>query len=127
MGNEPGGLFWTIRLPPDSVHIDFRDGTARMRGVDITFVDFLNLDNALRHGNAIAARATFRVRWGDAGEPFRLRDEETGFEGTFRQTEATVEYTASTQAGFHFVSDPAETSQTVFAAIGHERNGVFFR
>jgi hypothetical protein len=126
-GNEPDGLFWTIRLPGDNVRIDFREGEARMCGVDIPFLDFGTLDNDLRHGKAVPATASFRVRWSEAGGPFHLRDEDNGFEGVFRETQAIVEYTAATQAGFQFVSDPAETSQTVFAMIGHERNGVFFR
>jgi hypothetical protein len=28
--------------------------------------------------------------------------------------------------GFKFVSDPADTSKSIFAEIGSERNGVFF-
>lgn len=127
MGNVPDGLFWTIRLHERNVAFDFREGTAAMRAADVDFVDFHTLDNALRHGDADAASASFRVRWGDAGKPFRLRDENNGFEGEFRETAAVVEYTARTAAGFEFVSDPAETSQAVFAVIGHERNGVFFR
>jgi hypothetical protein len=98
-----------------------------MRGAGIDFVDFGTLDNALRHGDADPSQATFHVRWGEAGKAFRLRDEKNRFEGVFRETSAVIEYTASTDAGFQFVSDPAKTSQTVFAVIGHERNGVFFR
>jgi hypothetical protein len=127
VGNKPDGLFWTIRLPTGDVMIDLPEGEAAMRGRDVDFVDFGTLDNALRHGDVDPATATFRVRWGEAGKAFRLRDEKNGFEGVFRETSAVIEYTASTEAGFRFASDPANTSRTVFAVIGHERNGVFFR
>jgi hypothetical protein len=40
--------------------------------------------------------------------------------------EATIAWSAR-QAGFTFQSDPAATSKTVYAELGHERNGVFYR
>jgi len=38
---------------------------------------------------------------------------------------ATLAWSAE-EEGFKFVSDPEDTSTTVFAEIGQERNGVFF-
>jgi hypothetical protein len=38
---------------------------------------------------------------------------------------ATIQWSAR-EKDFRFVSDPEETSTTVFAAIGQEHNGVFF-
>jgi hypothetical protein len=127
VGNQPDGLFWTIRLPAESVTIDLPEGEARMRGTDIDFVDFGTLDNALRHGDADPASASFHVVWGGAGKAFRLRDKTNRFEGVFREATAVINYTAETESGFRFTSGPAKASQTVFAVIGHERNGVFFR
>ena len=45
--------------------------------------------------------------------------------------DCTIEVVATTPPhgtvpGFRFVSDPAETTDRVFAQIGRERNGVFF-
>jgi hypothetical protein len=40
-------------------------------------------------------------------------------------TKATIEW-SSQQAGFSFQSDPASTSVSEYAILGHERNGVFF-
>jgi len=34
---------------------------------------------------------------------------------------------SSQQTGFSFQSDPASTSVSLYAIIGHERNGVFFK
>jgi hypothetical protein len=36
-----------------------------------------------------------------------------------------MEWSAVSDAGFEFVSDPAETSHTEFAILGQEKNGVF--
>jgi hypothetical protein len=43
----------------------------------------------------------------------------------FVATSASIEWSPR-QAGFSFQSDPANTSQTVHALVGNERNGVFF-
>jgi hypothetical protein len=55
-----------------------------------------------------------------------LRDEDNQFEGNFLQTHAFIEWSAR-QDGFEFLSDTLDTSETVFAMFGEERNGVFFR
>jgi hypothetical protein len=65
------------------------------------------------------------VTWGAAGEPFEVRDEQNGFRGTFRETKSTISWSASS-ANTVFISDRAETTRTVFAAVGRERNGAFF-
>ena len=40
---------------------------------------------------------------------------------------ATVEWTGLNEAtGMRFQSDSASTSHSEFAAVGHEKNGVFF-
>lgn len=60
---------------------------------------------------------------------FKVRDPAQGYAGQFWQSEsagaATLEWSAS-EAGFSFVSDPAATSSSYFAALGRERNGLFF-
>jgi hypothetical protein len=41
---------------------------------------------------------------------------------------ASIEWSAVNEAtGTRFQSDPASSSQSEFAAVGHEKNGVFFR
>jgi hypothetical protein len=48
-----------------------------------------------------------------------------GFAGEFIHTTAQMEWTA-TVGDFTFDSAPLSTSSSVFAEIGHERNGSFF-
>jgi hypothetical protein len=126
-GNIPDDLFWTIAIDTDGLDFDFQKGTASMSAQDVDLRDFGTLLNDFMHGDSIAASASFAVRWSDAGKPFQVRDEKNGFVGGYRETTATIEYTASNEDGFQYESDPAETSHTEYAAIGHERNGVFFR
>jgi hypothetical protein len=38
----------------------------------------------------------------------------------------SIRYTLQLGAGWRFQSDPASTSDSEFAAVGHEKNGVFF-
>jgi hypothetical protein len=40
-------------------------------------------------------------------------------------TEARAEWEGETPKA-HYVSDPLATSHSLFAEVGHERNGVFF-
>jgi hypothetical protein len=94
-----------------------------VRGLDL--VDSGNLENALTGGPEVPARASFDARWQTLLASRFVEDRENDFGARFLQTEATIAWRA-TRPGFRFVSDPAATSRTVFAAIGRERNGVFF-
>ncbi len=88
--------------------------------------DFGNLLHALRGDPGEPAEVSFDVRWGDVIRRPDLRDEDVGFEGHFVENHAAIAWSAR-QEGFEFVSDPMDTSQSVFAVIGRERNGTFFR
>jgi hypothetical protein len=55
-----------------------------------------------------------------------VRDAANGFEGRFVTTSAKMSWSASNANGFSFASDPIDTSHSVFAEIGEERNGRFF-
>jgi len=85
-----------------------------------------NLLNALLRGPSIPAIASFRVQWDHPAQRVSVRDEENMFVGKYSHTSASIEWSASNDDGFSFVSNEAETSSTVFAEVGHERNGFFF-
>jgi hypothetical protein len=59
----------------------------------------------------------------------QVRDATGGFAGDFWVSSTsgatTLQWSAS-EPGFSFVSDPAATSSSYFAALGRERNGAFF-
>jgi hypothetical protein len=54
-----------------------------------------------------------------------VKDPAVGFAGEFFLSQATMTWSAANSDGFQFVSDPSGTT-SVFAQLGHMRNGVFF-
>ena len=67
------------------------------------------------------------MRWSGNGRSIVQTDGKT-FSFNSVISSATVEWSALNQAtGMRFQSDPASSSKSAFAAVGHEKNGVFFR
>lgn len=125
-GNVPGGLFWTVPFaPPGSVRVDLDNATASMRVTNIQTLDFHTLVDDLLHHAATTTTASFDVEWSGALGQFSLRDTTNGFTGEYIATGATIAWSSSSSV-LSFTSAQANTSQSLFAAIGHERNGVFF-
>jgi hypothetical protein len=124
-GIAPSGLFWTIRIPNDSVEIDLDEAEASMDLSDLEIEDYHDIVNALLRGPSVPADASFHVRWSGVKNRVKISDQTNGFTGNYIEDTATIHWSAR-EAGFKFVSDPANTSTTVFAEIGRERNGVFF-
>ena len=108
------------------MNVHLASGRASLRVARRRISDFGNLLHALRGDPGEPAEVSFDVRWGDVIRRLDLRNEDIGFEGQFVETHAAIAWSAR-QDGFEFVSDPIHTSQTVFAVIGRERNGVFLR
>jgi hypothetical protein len=106
------------------VHLE--SGRASLRVARRAIHDFGNTLHAFRGDPSEPAQVSFDVRWGDVIRRLNLHDADVGFEGHFVENQAAIAWSAR-QEGFEFVSDPMNTSQSVFAVIGRERNGVFFR
>ncbi|HLZ24191.1 MAG TPA: hypothetical protein VKQ30_18920 [Ktedonobacterales bacterium] len=121
----PSGLFWTIRFPEGSVHVDLDNATASMRVNNKDVEDYFSIGNALSDGPSIPANVFYHIRWSGVTDRVHVRDTTNHFVGDFIEDAATVAWSAS-ESGFAFTSDPADTSVTAFAEIGQERNGVFF-
>jgi hypothetical protein len=124
-GIARSGLFWTIRIPDESVAIDLEDATASMKLSGVELRDFFNIPNSLMRGKSIDADVSFHIRWSGVKKRVHLHDKQNTFDAHVIEDTATMEWSAE-ERGFKFVSDPANTSTTVFAEIGRERNGVFF-
>ena len=130
-GNEPGGVFWTVPIPDDSVDVNPGAGRATYEVKNLHTLDFHDFVNdSLLHGPSFPTILSFRIEWrGDVTGRETIRNADKGFAGEFVYTSATMEWTADepTRAGgTRYVSDPAGTSHSDFAVVGHERNGVFF-
>ena len=126
----PVGLFWTVPLPASGVEVDLTNGTATMTASKVPVYDYTTLQNALTTGNnppPVPGWISFKVVWqgGVTMMPVTSTDPTKGiFSGTFATCTAQMEWRA--QAGdFYFASDPLETSQSTFAEIGSEMNGLY--
>jgi len=127
----PVGLFWTIELPEESVEVRLEKGRASLQASDVPVFDYGTLGNAL-FGPVPSPLPTgsvsFRVVWSGVQQRVNIRNTDPvygGFAGEFIRNKAQMEWTA-TVGDYTFVSDPLTTSSSVFAEIGHERNGSFF-
>jgi hypothetical protein len=121
----PSGLFWTAAVDEDSVEGELDDGFASFRATNLSLRDAMNLDNSLHGGPTRPATVTFNMRWTGNGSPFDFTNPGDRFRGRFQFATVAIEWSAH-EAGFSFASDPADTTVTVAAIIGEERNGVFF-
>ena len=93
---------------------------------DLDLTDYTKVPNSLALGAGVPAGVTFELRWsGPITREVPVRDADHGFRGLFKENTATLAWSAS-RAGFKFVSDPANTSKSVFAQLGRESNGIFF-
>lgn len=135
-GIAANGLFWLISAPRDVVQADPGGGTASLRMSDVPVMDFHDLANALTGGNGLAnppvpaitpvpATVSFDIEWSGIIERAIVTNEDEDFTGQYVRTGATIEW-SSNEAGFTFVSEPANPSRNLYSVIGHERNGVFF-
>jgi len=89
--------------------------------------DYFNVANALMDGSEVdAVIESLNIQWGGSGRRVKTNDSTNGFSLDAIENTATMEWSAHNANGFRFVSDPAKTSLSEFAEVGHERNGVFF-
>lgn len=125
-GITASGLFWTTAVPNSSVQVHPGVGSARFALSDYETHDFHNIGNALGGGPSDPAVVAFDMRWSAGGRRAVQTDRST-FQFRSRINTATVEWSGENEAtGMQFVSDPATTSVSAYAAVGHEKNGSFF-
>jgi hypothetical protein len=119
----PGGLFWTRPISPIG-NVELGTGRAHMAVTDMAVTDFGSIPNALLHfAPSHSASCSFDIDWNG---PVTGRGSVTapGSAGDLVMTNATMTWSASNSTGFKFVSNPSGTT-SVFAQLGHVRNGVF--
>jgi hypothetical protein len=127
-GIDSAGLFWTTEVAKHSVRVNPGAGRAAMSVRDLPVLDHFTIPNALFGGGPapVPAVVSFDLRWSGIARRYTATSTRDRVEGRFVDSaSATIEWSAR-EEGFSFVSTPG-SSQLVFAGLGHERNGFFFR
>ena len=101
------------------------EGTASMCATNLPEQDAHTVLNALQGGPTVPSTVSFDMTWTGRQPLVDVTNPAQGFTGSFMFSDVAIEWSAQ-EAGFSFVSDPAATTSTVAAVMGHERNGVFF-
>lgn len=119
-GFSPTDVFWTAPVAGETVRVE---GATIVHKVEIDMLDQKDVINAVRRGPSVPARVSYEVRWSGATFSDVVRNAEQKFVISFVEGAATINWRGET-ADWLFVSDP--TVESVYAASGSERNGVFF-
>jgi hypothetical protein len=132
----PGGVFWVVPIHEEDVVVNLSSGKATMDVSDLAVKDWMSNGNSISGGKlsgpGVPATVSFTIRWKDVLRTVMVHNATERFAGEFKETGATMTWSAQQNSqvgsthGFRFVSDPANTTKTSFAEIGHEMNGVFF-
>ncbi len=113
-------------MADSAVHVHAGGGKASLHVKNLELEDYHDINNALSDGPSLEGRASYRVDWHGGHHKVKIHDPSQGFEGDFVEGRATIEWSATNEDGFRFVSDRASTTTTISALVGKERNGSFF-
>jgi len=98
-----------------------------MRLENFAIPDYGDFFSSIGGGPSVAGHATFDIRWLGGGGRNTVRDATNGFEEQLVEGAAVIRWTASNDNGYRYTAGSPDDSNTVYAAVGHERNGSFFR
>jgi hypothetical protein len=121
------GLFWTLPLDDDALHVSHD----RRRAV-LDVEDIQVIENYVLFGpNSTPATLSFHIEWQAIG-PFVDRGKDAtvapsdpaAFLARFALARSTAQFEVS-EFGFSFRSDPGANTDRGFAEMGRERNGSF--
>jgi hypothetical protein len=112
-------------IPPTSVQVNLEAATARMALTNYAIADYHDIGNSLTGGPSLPGMVSFDLRWSGVVQRVKDFNQAQGYAAQWIYDTASIWWSGQ-QDGFTFVSDPADTSTSQFAAIGHERNGRFF-
>lgn len=126
---EENGLFWTVPIPSNSVHVDVGEGTAALALSDFQIDDYGNVGNAISGGSEIGtAKLSLQIRWSHPSQHFNFVNGSvpTPFRAKGFKTRATMNWSAveTIHGVVHTLS--GATNSEDFAMVAREKNGVFF-
>jgi hypothetical protein len=98
-----------------------------MSATNLAVQDYFNIPNALFRflsPPSVDASCSFDIRWSGPVTSRGLVTGPLGSAGHLVMSHATMSWSATNAQGFSFQSDHSKTT-SVFAQLGHVRNGVF--
>jgi len=131
---QPTGLFWTTRIDEKGVDVNLGAGYASVIQQNIAIHDYGTIDNNL--GGPLpgfptkppAGFVSFKLIWSGVQQRLNIKNTDPvygGYGGEFVRNSAQMEGTAITD-DYTFQFGPLAATSSMFATIGHERNGEFF-
>jgi hypothetical protein len=117
-----------VALPPDAVRFDLGAGTGEWHQHNVAVRDFHSIPNSFsapQGGPSDPGVVSFDVFWGEPAANRQVSDATGGYAGTFAEGKVSISFSTEKE-GFLFVSDPAETSQSLFSWLGYETSGAYF-
>lgn len=119
------GLFWTLLVAPESVSA--RGHHAEMCLRDQFTPDMGTFEDAVARNPMHPATIEIDCVWKATSRTLQQdRDEENHFVFKFRPAEGSVRWRATGPSGTLHSVATVEAQETLYGAIGTERNGVFF-
>jgi hypothetical protein len=123
----PGGLFWTIPIPEDSVEVDVESGRASLKLANAVVPDHHSIPNSFS-GDTVPpdpATLTLDIEWSASATRSVVTDN-TNFAASVVHNAARVAARAHVPTKNLVFTTDRTPSTSVFAEVGRERNGVFF-
>jgi hypothetical protein len=116
--------------------IDFEEGEASLRLLDVSVTDAHDLYNNLTNGHGypplgvppvapVPATVSFDIKWSGITDSANIVNIMQNFRGQFVKTGATIDWSAQS-ANFAFQSEVPNPARNLYSVIAHEQNGVFF-
>jgi hypothetical protein len=122
-GIAPDGRFWTQAIDPRSVDVHPGSGRAVMQATNLAMPDYHDFVSAVTGVPPVLGIVSFRIEWAPSQDKHRYSYAPHNWEGQFVHTTATCDWSGRTEVA-EFTTDT--NNPTIFAEVGHERNGVFF-
>jgi hypothetical protein len=123
-GIQPSGLFWIVQVRDDALKIE--GDTAELNVEHASVVD----DFQFFGTDFVPATVSIHMTWTASGDVHHHEPgssdptDPSNFDGDFRPAIATGSFSGS-ELGFSFTA--SASSESTFAEMGHERNGLFLQ
>ncbi len=138
---DSNDVFWMVQVAPSAVAVNFAAARASLRVSGLQVFDDHDVANSLTYGlglpsvgspyppispvSPVRATVSFDVEWNGAVATAEIDNSSQGFQGTFLQAGATINWSAQ-QDGFVFQSEAPNPARNLVSVLGQEQNGAFF-